>query len=218
MSTRFSKDHPLRLAVLISGGGSTLRNLIRRVEAGHLTPVRIVQVISSRATVPGVGIAREADLPLAIVRRRDYADGVAFSDAISGVLDAAEVDLVVLAGFLCHWQLPERYRGRTLNIHPALLPEFGGQGMFGCHVHAAVLAAGRAASGCTVHLVDEHYDHGPIVAQTCVPVMPGDTAATLAERVAVAERELYPYVIQQVVDHGIAWLAQFEHTGGKSTH
>ena len=96
-----------------------------------------------------------------------------------------------------------------LNIHPALLPKFGGQGMYGLHVHRAVLAAGEGVSGCTVHLADDLYDHGPIVAQRRVPVLPDDTPETLAARVAAVERELYPQVIAQVARHGVRWLAQF---------
>jgi len=200
---------PLRLGVLISGGGTTLENLIRRIRDGRLRGVRIALVISSRGAVRGVTIAREAGLPVEVIRRRDYADEESFSGAISAALDQVAADLVVLAGFLCHWRLPERYFGRALNIHPALLPKFGGKGMYGRHVHEAVLAAGETESGCTVHLVDDQYDHGPIIAQARVPVLPNDTPDTLAERVMAAERELYPQVIQQVADHGVQWLRRF---------
>jgi phosphoribosylglycinamide formyltransferase-1 len=116
---------------------------------------------------------------------------------------------VALGGFLCFWRLPPQYEGRVLNIHPALLPRFGGKGFYGHRVHEAVLTAGAAESGCTVHLVDNQYDHGPIVAQSRVPVRPDDTPDTLAERVGLAERELYPRVIQQVADQGLEWLQQF---------
>jgi len=200
---------PLRLGVLISGGGTTLENLIRRIRDGRLRGVRIALVISSRGAVRGVTIAREAGLPVEVIRRRDYADEESFSAAISAALDQVAADLVVLAGFLCHWRLPERYFGRALNIHPALLPKFGGKGMYGRHVHEAVLAAGETETGCTVHLVDDQYDHGPIIAQARVPVLPNDTPDTLAERVMAAERELYPQVIQQVADHGVQWLRRF---------
>jgi phosphoribosylglycinamide formyltransferase-1 len=200
---------PLRLGVLISGGGTTLENLIRRIRDGRLRGVRIALVISSRGAVRGVTIAREAGLPVEVIRRRDYADEESFSAAISAALDQVAADLVVLAGFLCHWRLPERYFGRALNIHPALLPKFGGKGMYGRHVHEAVLAAGETETGCTVHLVDDQYDHGPIIAQARVPVLPNDTPDTLAERVMAAERELYPQVIQQVADHGVQWLQRF---------
>lgn len=202
-------SEPLALAVLISGGGTTLANLIDRLADGRLRGVAIRLVISSRPDVPGVEIARNAGLPLRIIRRRAYPDPQAFSAAITEALDAASTDLVVMGGFLCHWLLPPRYFGRVLNIHPALLPAFGGQGMHGRHVHEAVLASGASESGCTVHLVDEQYDHGPIVAQSRVAVLPGDTPASLAARVGEAERELYPRVIQQVADHGLGWLRQW---------
>ncbi|MGD8452972.1 MAG: phosphoribosylglycinamide formyltransferase [Phycisphaerae bacterium] len=197
---------PLRIAVLISGSGTTLDNLAARLADGRLRGVEIALVVSSRRNVAGMDVARSAGLPLEIIRRIDFPDDAAFSQALTAAIDRAGVDLVVMGGFLCHWRLPDRYRGRVLNIHPALLPRFGGQGMHGAHVHAAVLAAGETESGCTVHLVDELYDHGPIVAQARVPVEPGDDPATLAHRVGVAERELYPQVIQSVADEGLDWL------------
>ena len=199
----------LRLGVLVSGAGATLENLVQRIRAGRLRNAEIALVISSRSAVRGVEIARAAGLPLEIVRKRDHPDEAAFSAAIARMLDRATVDLAVLAGFLCFWRLPPRYDGRVLNVHPALLPRFGGKGMYGRHVHAAVLAAGVTESGCTVHLVDNEYDHGPIVAQARVPVQSADTPETLAQRVMAAERELYPRVIQQVADHGLAWLQQY---------
>ncbi len=199
----------LRLGVLVSGAGATLENLVQRIRDGRLRNAEIALVISSRSAVRGVEIARAAGLPLEIVRKRDHPDEAAFSAAIARMLDRATVDLAVLAGFLCFWRLPPRYDGRVLNIHPALLPRFGGKGMYGRHVHAAVHAAGVTESGCTVHLVDNEYDHGPIVAQARVPVQSADTPETLAQRVMAAERELYPRVIQQVADHGLAWLQQY---------
>ncbi len=202
-------ESPLKLGVLISGGGTTLENLIQCIADGRLREVEIAVVISSRGNVRGVEIARAADLPLAICRKQDYDTEVAHSGAVTATLDAAGVDLVVLAGYLCYWHLPEHYHGRAINIHPALLPAYGGRGMFGHHVHEAVLGAGEPESGCTVHLVDDQYDHGPTIAQRRVPVRPDDTPETLAARVGVAERALYPAVIQQVADRGVAWLRQF---------
>ncbi len=199
----------LRLGVLVSGAGATLENLVQRIRDGRLRNAEIALVISSRSAVRGVEIAQAAGLPLEIVRKRDHPDEAAFSAAIARMLDRATVDLAVLAGFLCFWRLPPRYDGRVLNIHPALLPRFGGKGMYGRHVHAAVHAAGVTESGCTVHLVDNEYDHGPIVAQARVPVQSADTPETLAQRVMAAERELYPRVIQQIADHGLAWLQQY---------
>jgi len=200
---------PLKLGVLISGSGTTLENLIQRIRDGRLRNVEIRLVISSRRAVRGVDVAKAAGLPLEIIRRKDYPDEAAFSQAITGALDRAGVDLVVLAGFLCFWRLPAHYEGRVLNIHPALLPDFGGKGFYGQRVHQAVLAAGVTESGCTVHIADNLYDHGPIVAQVRVPVRPDDTPASLAERVGAAERELYPQVIQKVADEGLDWLRGF---------
>jgi len=203
----------LTLGVLISGGGTTLENLIERIGDGRLRGVQIGQVISSRGAVHGVEIARRARLPLEIVRKRDYPGEDAFSTAIARVLKRAGVELVAMAGFLCFWRIPPGLRGRVLNIHPALLPAFGGKGMYGAHVHQAVLASGARESGCTVHLADDQYDHGPIVAQRRVPVLTDDTPESLAERVGVAERELYPLVIQQVADCGLSWLERAIVTG-----
>lgn len=214
---------PLRIGVLISGGGTTLDNLIRRIADGRLTSVRIALVVSSRAAVGGVDIARRAGLPVEIVRPRDFPDSVAFSRQLAEHLDHAGVELVVMAGFLALWHVPPRYDGRVLNIHPALLPRFGGPGMYGRHVHEAVLAAGCVESGCTVHLADNEYDHGPIVAQQRVPVRPGDTPDSLAERVMATERELYPALIQRVASEGVnllpklaaAWRAANGGEGGR---
>jgi phosphoribosylglycinamide formyltransferase-1 len=208
MYPAYSESKPLGLGVLISGGGGTLANLIERIRDGRLSRVEIKLVISSRSTVRGVEIARNANLPLKIIRRRDYADLDLFSRAIIEDLDRAAIDLVVMAGYLCFWRISPHYVGRVLNIHPALLPSFGGQGMYGDLVHRAVLAAGVAESGCTVHLADNEYDHGPIVAQMRVPIHFDDHPGSLAARVGEAERELYPFVIQQVADHGLSWLVQ----------
>jgi len=208
MNPPYTTAAPLRLGVLISGGGSTLQNLIERIRDGRLQNVTIATVVSSRGAVRGVEIARDAGLPVEIIRRRNYPDSAAFSAAITAALEQAHVDLAILAGFLCFWDLPPQFVGRALNIHPALLPHFGGQGMYGSHVHAAVLSAGVPESGCTVHLVDNEYDHGPIIAQAHVPVEPGDTVQTLAARVGAAEREVYPQVVQHVATHGLAWLRQ----------
>lgn len=191
-----------RIAVLISGGGSTLANLIERIGDGRMPGVTIAGVVSSRAEVRGVEIARAAGLPVQVVRRREFDSDAAFSDALTAVVDRLGVDLVVLGGFLCLWLLPPRYEGRVINIHPALLPKYGGKGFFGHRVHEAVLAAGDSESGCTVHVATNEYDRGPILAQTRVPVLPGDSPETLAERVMAAERELYPSVIRRLAEGG----------------
>lgn len=189
---------PLRIAVLISGSGTSLQNLVDRIANGRLPNVHIAAVISSRSTVAGVERARRDGLPVEIIRVKDYADVEAFSEAIVSELEHHRVDLVVQAGWLCLWHLPTRWLGRAINLHPALLPKFGGKGYFGHHVHEAVLAAGEQFSGATIHWVDNEYDHGDIVAQSICAVLPDDTISTLAERVQACERELLPTVIQGI--------------------
>lgn len=187
-------DRPIRTAVLISGSGRTLANLLEESARGEL-PIDIVLVISSRPDVRGVEIARQAGIETCIIARRDYPEP-AFSERISATLDAVGVELVLLAGYLCKWEIPPRYEGKVLNIHPALLPRFGGKGMHGLHVHEAVLAAGEKISGCTVHYANNEYDAGPILLQRVVPILPGDTPETLAARVFEQECIAYPDAIR----------------------
>ena len=198
----------LKIAVLISGGGSTLANLIDHIRDGRLTDTRIVLVVSSRSTARGVEIAKAAELPLRVIRRKDHDDDAAFGEAVFAAVRAGDVDLVVMGGFLCYLPIAHDFRNRVVNIHPALLPAHGGRGMMGIRVHEAVVACGDSRSGCTVHIADDEYDHGPIVAQRLLDVRDNDTPATLAERVGELERELYPDVIQRIADHGPAWLDQ----------
>lgn len=185
----------VRLAFLISGGGSTLLNFAELIKAGKLD-ASIEVVVSSNRNNRGVERAREAGLQVEIVERRAYDSVEAFSEAVTRVLVAHEVDLVLMAGFLQRYLFPMSFKGRILNIHPALLPKYGGKGMYGHHVHEAVLAAGESESGCTVHITDEEYDHGPVVLQKRVPVLPGDTPETLAARVFAAECEAYPEAVR----------------------
>ncbi len=131
-----------------------------------------------------------------IVRRRDFAESDAFSAAVWEAIAPYDVRLVVLGGFLHQLLVPPGWEGRVLNIHPSLLPAFGGKGMYGRHVHDAVLAHGCKVTGCTVHICDDAYDAGPIVAQRCVPVLDDDTTETLGARVFAAECALYPAVIR----------------------
>ncbi|HEX7899126.1 MAG TPA: phosphoribosylglycinamide formyltransferase [Planctomycetota bacterium] len=187
----------IRLGVLISGSGRSLQNLIDRIADGSLS-ARIETVISSHAGVKGLDRARAAGLPATLVHWRDYKDVDSFSRAVTEALDRHPVDLVVMAGFLRRWVFPAAYEGRVLNIHPALLPKYGGKGYYGHHVHEAVLKAGEKESGCTVHFADHHYDRGPILVQKRVPVLPGDTPDTLADRVFQAECEAYPEAIRKL--------------------
>jgi phosphoribosylglycinamide formyltransferase 1 len=184
-----------RLAVLISGSGTTLQNPIDRIADGRLPGVKIAIVLSSRSSVAGVERAHRARLPLEIIRTKDHTDVEAFSSAIADTLDRHAVHLVVQAGWLCYWRLPDRWIGKVINVHPALLPKFGGQGFYGHHVHEAVLAAGETESGATVHWVDNQYDHGAIIRQARCPVLPNDSPDALAARVQACERELLPAVI-----------------------
>ncbi len=185
----------LRLGVLISGGGTTMVNLHKEIQAGRLN-AEIAVVISSRSQVTGVERARRIGVEPVIVRRKDFADVEAFSRRIVEVLDAAKVDLVVQAGWLCLWHIPKAYENRVMNIHPALLPSFGGQGMWGHHVHEAVLKAGCKVSGCTVHFANNEYDAGPIIVQRTCPVLENDTPDTLAARVFEQECIAYPDAIR----------------------
>jgi len=185
---------PIRLGVLLSGGGRTLLNFLEQIRAGTL-PAEVAVVIASREC-KGAERARNAGLETHVVPYKRMADVQAYSDRIVELLDAAQAELVCLAGFLSLWRIPDRYAGRVINIHPALLPRFGGQGMFGHHVHEAVLAAGCKVSGCTVHFVTNEYDAGPIIVQRCVPVLEGDTPDTLAARVFEQECLAYPEAIR----------------------
>lgn len=186
---------PIRLAVLLSGSGTTLQNLIDRIEAGTLD-ARIEVVISSKSTAYGLQRAQNHNIPTAVVRPKDYPDMKSFNQALWAVIRQYPVDLVVLAGFLSLIEVPPDFVNRIMNIHPALIPAFCGKGMYGHHVHEAVIRSGVKITGCTVHFVDDQYDHGPIILQEAVPVLDDDTPESLAERVQAKERELYPLAIQ----------------------
>jgi phosphoribosylglycinamide formyltransferase 1 len=195
-----SKAHqPLPIAVLISGGGTTLRNLIEKIRAGTL-PVEIRLVISSNPAAGGLKFAADAEIPTMVIEKKKSAGEQAFSDAIFGACRAANVKYVVMGGFLKHVIIPPDFENRVLNIHPALLPAFGGKGMYGLRVHEAVIASGMKTTGCTVHFVDNQYDHGPIILQREVPVLPGDSPHMLQERVLAAERELYPVALKSLAN------------------
>ena len=170
----------LSIAVLLSGTGRTLANLLDQIEHNEL-PVRVRCVIGSKAGLRGLEIAETAGFRHHVVRRRDFADTEAFSAAIWEAIEPYGVHLVVLGGFLQKLLVPPEWEGSVINIHPSLLPAFGGKGMYGMHVHEAVLAHGCKVTGCTVHICDDAYDAGPIVAQHCVPVRDDDTPETLGD-------------------------------------
>jgi phosphoribosylglycinamide formyltransferase-1 len=188
---------PLRIAVLISGGGRTLKNLLDLAAEGRL-PVDVRLVVSSSPKAGGLEFARAANVPTQVFERRDYDSNQVYGDAIFAACRDARVDFVAMAGFLKLAPVPDDFSGRVLNIHPALLPAFGGHGMYGHHVHQAVLDAGVKVTGVTVHFVDNHYDQGPIIWQQPVPVFDDDTADTLAGRVFEAEKEAYPHVLRLI--------------------
>jgi len=185
----------LNLAVLLSGSGRTLENVQQAILSGRLS-ARVVVVVSSKSEAYGLVRARQHGLDAVAVPRRDYSDLQAFNDAINAVLVRYPIDLVILAGFLSLYQPPPALVGCVMNIHPALLPAFGGRGLYGDRVHHAVLESGVKLSGCTVHFADACYDHGPIILQAAVPVYDDDTVESLAARVFAAECELYPQAIQ----------------------
>jgi phosphoribosylglycinamide formyltransferase-1 len=188
-------DHPLRLAVLLSGGGTTLQNLLDRCADGRL-PARVVLVISSRPDAFGLERARRAGVETGVVSRKEAGSREEFSRRIFDHCRQAQAELVCLAGFMQLLQIPDDFLGRVMNIHPALIPAFCGKGYFGQHVHEAVLAYGAKVSGCTVHFADNQYDHGPIILQRIVPVLDDDTAPALAARVHEQENQAYPEAIR----------------------
>ena len=185
--------HPFRLAILLSGSGRTLKNLIRQQKAGELA-ASINLVVSNRADVRGVTIAEEARIPTVISEKGD-ATLEAWSTILFDHCRTANVDFVVMAGFLQLVRIPADFEHRVINIHPSLLPAFGGKGFYGNRVHAAVIEHGCTTSGCTVHFVDNEYDHGPILLQSQVPVTTDDTPESLAARVFLAECEALPEAI-----------------------
>lgn len=180
-----------RLAVLLSGGGRTMLNIHDRILAGGL-PADIALVVASRPC-PGADRAAARSLPTLVV------PGTMSEETLERLLDEHHIDLVVLAGYLRLLPIPASYEGRIINIHPSLLPRHGGPGMYGHHVHEAVLKAGDAETGCTVHLCSREYDKGRIILQRRCPVLPGDTPDTLAARVFEQELLAMPEAIATVL-------------------
>jgi phosphoribosylglycinamide formyltransferase-1 len=188
-------ERALQLAVLVSGSGTTLQNLIDQIAAGRLN-AQIALVIGSRPELVGLQRAAKAGLPNQVVDRRSLRDCAEFSSRVFDLCAEVNADLICLAGWLCLLDLPARFEGKVMNIHPALLPSFGGRGMYGRKVHEAVLSHGCKVSGCTVHFVDNTYDTGPIILQRTCPVLDDDTAESLAHRVFEEEKIAYPEAIR----------------------
>jgi phosphoribosylglycinamide formyltransferase-1 len=193
-----------RVAVLASGGGSNLQAMLDQ-EAGWglARSARVVLVLSDHPEAGALQRARDAGITAL------YLDRTARTTGLTAILAAHRIELVVLAGYLrlVPADVVAHYRGRILNIHPALLPDFGGPGMYGHRVHEAVLASGARLTGPTVHFVDERFDNGPIIAHLPIPVLPTDTAESLASRVLEIEHELYPRIIEAVADGSITLAA-----------
>ncbi|MDA7904524.1 phosphoribosylglycinamide formyltransferase, partial [bacterium] len=183
-----------KIAVLISGGGTTLKNLIQWRDEQKLS-AQIELVISNNPVAGGLAYASEADIPHLVVNHKEFDDIATFSNAIFSAIQAANIDLVVMGGFLRRLTIPPAYENRVINIHPSLIPAFCGKGFYGQKVHQAVIDYGCKLSGCSVHYVDDQYDHGPIIAQETVPVKTMDTANTLAKRIFEKECQVYPTVI-----------------------
>jgi phosphoribosylglycinamide formyltransferase-1 len=187
-----------KIAVLISGGGTTLKNLIHWRHEQKLN-AQIELVISNNPVAGGLAYASEADIPHLVVSHKEFDNVTDFSDAIFSAIQSANIDLVVMGGFLRRLAIPRAYENRVINIHPSLIPAFCGKGFYGQKVHQAVLDYGCKLSGCSVHYVDDQYDHGPIIAQETVPVETTDTAKTLAKRIFEKECQVYPAVINAIL-------------------
>ncbi len=191
-----SRKKPLRVAVLLSGTGRSLENLLTRIADGEL-PVTIVAVVADREGARGIDIAKAANIPTYTILPRDY-DWVMeeFSKAVTYELESHEPDLVVMAGFLSLYKIPDTLEQRVMNIHPSLIPAFAGKGYYTSRVHEAAIARGVRVSGCTVHFANNEYDQGPIILQEVVPVLADDTPSTLAARIFEKECEAYPTAIR----------------------
>lgn len=191
-------DHPpIRLAVLLSGSGTTLQNLADQIAGGQLN-ASIELVISSRADAYGLVRAGRLNIPTVVVTKKDYGNPTSRSAAVFEQVARYQSDLVCLAGYMSLLEIPDAFLRRVINIHPALLPAFGGMGMYGQRVHQAVLEAGCKISGCTVHYCDQTYDTGPILVQKTCVVNEDDTSESLAKRVFEQECLAYPEAIRLI--------------------
>ena len=188
-------SRPIRLGVLISGGGTTLLNFLDQISRNQLL-AEVPLVIASQKNCNGVERARAAGLECLVLRPRDFATVQDFSDAVFRELRGRKVDLVTLAGFLSLLQIPDDFLWRVINIHPSLIPAFCGHGFFGHHVHEAAIQRGVKISGCTVHFADNEYDHGPIILQRTVAVPDNCTADELSALVFEQEKTAYPEAIR----------------------
>ena len=187
----------LRLAILISGTGRSLKNIIDHIGDGRLD-VEIVLVVSSNGEAMGLQYAEMHSLPIEIIEARDYHSTIDFSNAVFDCCRVAKADLVVMAGYVKLLTIPLDFIGKVVNIHPSLIPAFCGKGFYGSRVHSAALDYGVKISGCTVHFVDNEYDNGPVILQRAVPVEENDTHETLSDRVFAMECVAYPEAIRLI--------------------
>jgi phosphoribosylglycinamide formyltransferase-1 len=189
---------PARLLVCASGGGRSLENLVQAARRGALD-AEVALVVASKPGIGALERARRLGIPWLVLDPERELSPERLSEELFAAADEAGCALVVLAGWLRLLRVPERWRGRVVNIHPALLPAFGGRGYWGLRVHRAVLERGSWFTGCTVHLVDDEYDHGPILLQRVVRVRKGDTPETLAARVFRAEKKALPEALRRLL-------------------
>lgn len=194
----------MRISVFVSGSGTNLQSIIDATESGLLS-AEVGLVLSSREEAYALTRAKQHNIPSIFISSKQFSQRDDFISAMLRVLDEHRIDFVALAGYMKKIppELIQKYQNRITNIHPALLPSFGGKGMYGIRVHQAVIERGCKVTGVTVHIVDEDYDNGPIVAQRCVPVNDNDTPETLAKRVLKVEHQLYPEVLQWFAENKV---------------
>jgi formyltetrahydrofolate-dependent phosphoribosylglycinamide formyltransferase len=186
----------LEVAVFASGGGTNLQSLVDAIRDGSLK-ANIAAVVSNNSAAYALERARKAGIATYHISQKKHPNSSEYLEALETILNKHAIDFIVLAGYMKLLPLPivKEYYGRIINIHPALLPKFGGPGMYGLNVHKAVLESGDSRSGASVHIVDERYDHGPILIQRRVPVLHGDTPETLAARVLEIEHKILPMAV-----------------------
>ena len=191
----------INLAILASGSGSNLGALISAVESQAINNADISLVISNKETAYALTRAQKANIPAICLKRNLFNSDEEYDREVIKNLKEYNIDVVILAGYLRIITKPflKAFEGRILNIHPSLLPDFGGKGMYGAKVHEAVINAKKAKSGCSVHIVTEEIDGGPILAQACVPVSPNDTPESLAKKVLKEEHKLYPTAVNDFI-------------------
>ncbi|HET6513390.1 MAG TPA: phosphoribosylglycinamide formyltransferase [Candidatus Kapabacteria bacterium] len=193
---------PLRLAVLASGQGTNLQNILQKISSGELNGVELALVVSNNSASGAISVAEAADIPVAHISAVRQGSQQAADSELLRVLKAHSIDLIVLAGYMkkIPSEVTREFSGRIINVHPALLPKFGGAGMYGIKVHEAVIEGREKESGATAHLVTDEYDEGPVILQERCEVLPTDTPESLSQRVREVEFDLLPKAIQLIAD------------------